>query len=74
MLTDPGGSKKANFQNHHIATKIVPCRISRQADSNGANGVSNGLRMQKILRFEVWPQQGKFWLKCHVALPQAATW
>ena len=53
---DPGGSKKTNFQNHHIATNIVPCRRDRQADSNGANDVSNGLRMQKILRFEVWPQ------------------
>ena len=34
-FTDPGGSKKASFQNHHIATKIVPCRRAREADSNG---------------------------------------
>ena len=24
-FSDPGGSKKANFQNHHIETKTVPC-------------------------------------------------
>ena len=24
-FNDSGGSKHANFQNHHIATKIVPC-------------------------------------------------
>ena len=74
IINDPRGSKKENFQNHHIATKIVPCQRSRQSYSNGANDVSNGLRMQKILHFEVWPQQEKFWLKCHMALPQAATW
>ena len=48
--------KRPIFKNHHIATKTVPCRRSCQADSNGANGVSSGLQMQKILLFEVWPQ------------------
>ena len=71
-VNDLGGSKKANFQNHHIATKIVPCWRARQADSNG----ENGLWMQKILRFEVWTQHGKFWLKCHMVVKKCIlmTW
>ena len=29
-VADSGGSKKANFQNHHIATKIVPFRRAHE--------------------------------------------